>query len=104
VDQVSPQGRYPIPGSRTFERGKLLRHCAQPRVVTASPMTFADKRISASLVTIELLPTDKGDRSDLHHQGAFFEGADGRQMREAGWRKLFDQLATELAGHRSSHE
>ena len=31
------------------------------------------------------------------HQGAFFEGADGPEMREAGWRKLLDQLATDMA-------
>ena len=30
-------------------------------------------------------------------QAAFFEGADGPQMREDGWRKLLDQLAAELA-------
>jgi uncharacterized protein YndB with AHSA1/START domain len=66
------------------------------RIVTAATMTLGDKRISASLVTIELLPTDKGTDLVCTHQGAFFEGADGPQMREAGWRKLLDQLATEL--------
>jgi hypothetical protein len=30
------------------------------------------------------------------HQGAFFEGADGPEMREHGWRTLFDKLAVEL--------
>ena len=28
--------------------------------------------------------------------GAFFEGADGPQIREAGWRHLLERLATEL--------
>ena len=27
---------------------------------------------------------------------AFFEGADGPEMREEGWRKLFEQLTEEL--------
>ena len=31
------------------------------------------------------------------HQGAFFEGSDGAQMREQGWRKLLDKLTKELA-------
>jgi hypothetical protein len=31
------------------------------------------------------------------HQGAFFEGADGPQMREAGWRSLLDKLSKSLA-------
>ena len=67
------------------------------RVVTASTMSFAGKRISASLVTVELLPTEKGTDLICTHQGAFFEGADGPQIREMGWRKLFDQLERELA-------
>jgi hypothetical protein len=44
-----------------------------------------------------LLPKDKGTDLICVHQGAFFEGADGPQIREQGWRKLFDQLAVELA-------
>jgi uncharacterized protein YndB with AHSA1/START domain len=60
-------------------------------------MTFGDKRISASLVTVEFLPTEEGTDLICTHQGAFFEGADGPQMREAGWRHLFEQLANELA-------
>jgi uncharacterized protein YndB with AHSA1/START domain len=66
------------------------------RVVTASTMTLGEQRISASLVTFEFLPTDKGTDLICTHQGAFFEGADGPQIREAGWRQLLEQLATEL--------
>ena len=67
------------------------------RVVIASSMTLGDKRISASLATVELLATEKGTDLIFTDQSAFFEGGDGPQMREAGWRKLFDQLAKELA-------
>ena len=67
------------------------------RIVTASTMALGDKRISASLVTVEFLPTEKGTDLICTHQGAFFEGADGPQMREAGWRKLFERLEGELA-------
>ncbi|MEP7273689.1 MAG: SRPBCC family protein [Acidobacteriota bacterium] len=66
------------------------------RVVTASTMSVGDRRISAALVTVELLPTDAGTDLICTHQGAFFEGADGPQMRETGWRHLFDKLAKEL--------
>jgi uncharacterized protein YndB with AHSA1/START domain len=59
-------------------------------------MTLGDRRISASLVTVEFLPTDRGTDLICTHQGAFFEGADGPQMREAGWRHLLEQLANEL--------
>ena len=60
-------------------------------------MTLGDRRISASLVTVELLPTDEGTDLICTHQGAFFEGADGPQLREAGWRQLFERLAKELS-------
>ncbi len=69
------------------------------RVVTASTMSLGDKRISASLVTIELLPTGLGTDLIFTHQAAFFEGSDGPQMREAGWKHLFDGLAKELAAN-----
>jgi uncharacterized protein YndB with AHSA1/START domain len=66
------------------------------RVVSASTMTVGEKRISASLVTIELLPSQTGTDLICTHQGAFFEGADGPEMREEGWRKLLEQLTEEF--------
>ncbi|MDP8983393.1 MAG: SRPBCC family protein [Acidobacteriota bacterium] len=66
-------------------------------VVLASTMTLADKCISASLVTIELLASEKGTDLICTHQGAFFEGSDGPEMREEGWRKLLDKLTAESA-------
>jgi uncharacterized protein YndB with AHSA1/START domain len=47
---------------------------------------------SASQVTFELVPTDQGTDLILTHQGAFFEGSDGPEMREEGWNKLMDKL------------
>jgi len=43
-------------------------------------------------VTFELVPTDQGTDLILTHQGAFFEGSDGPEMREEGWNKLMDKL------------
>ena len=65
-------------------------------IVNASTMTLGDKRISSSLVTFEFLRTDKGTDLICTHQGAFFEGSDGPQMREAGWHKLLENLAKDL--------
>ena len=62
------------------------------RIVLASKMAVGDKCISASLVTVELLPSETGTDLILTHQGAFFEGADGPEMRQAGWRKLLERL------------
>ena len=61
-------------------------------------MSLGGRRISSSLVTIELLPTDKGTDLICTHQGAFFEGSDGPEMREGGWRKLLERLDKDLAG------
>ena len=68
------------------------------RIIFTSSMAVADKCISVSLGTVELLPTGKGTDLILTFQTAFLEGSDGPEMREAGWSKLLDKLATELAG------
>ncbi len=67
------------------------------RIVIAYTMTLADKRFSASLATFELTPTGSGTDLVFTEQGAYFEGADGPQMRQDGWRKLLDKLAAALA-------
>jgi uncharacterized protein YndB with AHSA1/START domain len=67
------------------------------RIVIAYTMTLGDRRISSSHATIELLPNEQGSDLIFTEQAAFFEGADGPQMREEGWRKLLDNLAKELA-------
>jgi uncharacterized protein YndB with AHSA1/START domain len=59
-------------------------------------MALADKCISVSLGTVELLPSGKGTGLILTFQSAFLEGADGPEMREAGWRGLLDKLAKVL--------
>jgi uncharacterized protein YndB with AHSA1/START domain len=91
----------PFPGVTLTSEGTYQDIVPNRRVVTASTMSLGDKRISATLVTIELVP-EGGDstmstRLICTHQGALFEGADGPQMREAGWRHLFERLANELA-------
>jgi uncharacterized protein YndB with AHSA1/START domain len=89
--------RTPFPGVELASEGSFHDIVPNRRVVTASTMSLGAKRISAALVTIELLPTEGGTDLVCTHQGAFFEGADGPQMREMGWRQLFERLATELA-------
>jgi uncharacterized protein YndB with AHSA1/START domain len=87
----------PFPGVALISEGSYQDIVPDRRIVTASTMTLGDRRISASLVTAEFLPTDLGTDLILTHQAAFFEGADGPEMREAGWRKLLDKLANALA-------
>jgi len=65
----------------------------------ANTMNIGGRTISASQVTVEVLPADGGCMLILTHQGAFFEGADGPEMRKRGWQALMDRLAAELASH-----
>lgn len=66
------------------------------RIVVAYTMSAGDRRISASLATVELRPQGDGTRLVYTEQAAFFDGADGPRMREQGWRELLDRLAAEL--------
>jgi uncharacterized protein YndB with AHSA1/START domain len=87
----------PLQGLTLTNDGIYLDIVENHRVVSASAMAVGGKRISASLVTIELLPHVEGTHLVCTHHGSYFEGADGPQIREAGWKKLFDRLAAELA-------
>jgi uncharacterized protein YndB with AHSA1/START domain len=86
----------PLPGVAITNEGRFQEIVPGKRIVTASTMDLEDKRISASQVTIELLPTESGTDLICTHQGAFFEGADGPKMRKDGWNGLIDQLEKEL--------
>jgi uncharacterized protein YndB with AHSA1/START domain len=67
------------------------------RIVLAYTMTLAGKRFSSSQATFELAPAEKGTDLIFTEQSAFFEGADGLQMRQEGWTKLLESLAREVA-------
>jgi uncharacterized protein YndB with AHSA1/START domain len=86
----------PFPGIAITNQGSYQDIVPDQRIVSTSTMTMGDKRISTSLVTVEFLSTDQGTDLICTHQGAFFEGSDGPQIREAGWRYLLEQLTKEL--------
>ena len=67
------------------------------RIVNASTMTIGGNCISASLILFEFAPTERGTDLTCTFQGFFFEGSDGPQIREMGWRKLLVRLGEELA-------
>jgi len=67
------------------------------RIVLAYTMSVGDQRISASQATVELLPDGNATHLIFTEQAAFFEGADGPQMRQNGWGTLFKQLEQFLA-------
>jgi len=69
------------------------------RLVFAYAMLVGDRRMSASLATVELFPADGGGtRLVFTEQSAFFEPADGAQLREAGWRELLAKVNDVVSG------
>jgi len=66
------------------------------RIVFSYSMSANDTPFSASLATIELLPSASGTDLTFTEQGAYFENSDGPAMREEGWGSLLDRLAQEV--------
>ena len=67
------------------------------RIVLAYTMALGDKPFSASLATFEMLEAGEGTKLVFTEQAAFFEGADGPEMRKEGWVQLLARLADEVA-------
>ncbi len=86
----------PFPGVALTNEASFEDIVPGQRVVTASTMSLGGRRISVSLVTFEFIPTVSGTTLKCTHQGVFFEGSGGPQIREAGWRALLDRLAQEV--------
>ncbi|MES2219994.1 MAG: SRPBCC family protein [Acidobacteriota bacterium] len=87
----------PFPGVAMVTDSQYLDITPNQRIVIASTMSIGEKRVSAALVTFEFLAGEKGTDLICTHQGAFFEGSGGPEMREEGWRKIFEKLDKEMA-------
>jgi uncharacterized protein YndB with AHSA1/START domain len=86
----------PFPGALITNQETFQDIVPNRRIVTASSMSFEGRRFSASLVTFEFLPTAQGCDLICTHQDAFFEGADGPELREKGWRDVLARLDIDL--------
>jgi uncharacterized protein YndB with AHSA1/START domain len=86
----------PFPGTALANDGRYEDIVPNQRIVLTTAMSLGDRRISVSLITFEFVPTGKGTDLIFTHQGVFFEGSGGPEMREAGWRTLFERLSKEL--------
>jgi uncharacterized protein YndB with AHSA1/START domain len=86
----------PFPGVILSSEGHYLDIVPGERLVMSLTMELGGRRISAALVTVEFLASEKGTDMIFVHQGAFFEGSGGPEMREMGWNSLFERLATEM--------
>lgn len=66
------------------------------RIVTAYSMMLGENRISSSLTTVELVAVGEKTLLKFTEQGAFYDGADGAEMRKQGWEFLLQRLAQDL--------
>ncbi|HEY0107368.1 MAG TPA: SRPBCC domain-containing protein [Rhizomicrobium sp.] len=83
----------PFPGALLTSDGIHFDIVPDSRVVIASSMAMDGRVFSVALCTFALAPSaDGGSELTFTHQGAFFEGADGPQMRRQGWSDLLDRL------------
>jgi uncharacterized protein YndB with AHSA1/START domain len=86
----------PFPGAVISSEGLFLDIVDQQRIVCASNMMMNGTPFSGSLLSFEFTEEDGGTRLTCTHQGAFFENADGPEMRKDGWEKLLMSLAAFL--------
>lgn len=86
----------PVAGKTLVNEGVYQDIVPARRIVMAYRMTMDGIPFSASLATIELLPDGSGTDLLFTHQGAYFENADGPEMRKDGWEKLLNKLTKEL--------
>ena len=68
------------------------------RIVFSYTMHFGDDKLSASLQSLEFIPTATGTRLVLVEHGAYLDGNDKPGLREEGTRGLLEQLAALVDG------
>ena len=88
---------HPLTGLRLKSENIYRDIVPNRRIIFTSTMALEEKIFSISLGTVELLPSEEGTDLIFTFQSAFLEGADGPEMRQAGWRGLLENLAGELA-------
>ena len=86
----------PFPGAEIVNDGRFEDIVPGERFVLSTTAIFQGNRFSSALITHELSDDGDGVVLRLTHQAAFYEGADGPEMRRGGWEKLLDSLAETL--------
>ncbi len=86
----------PFPGALISNSEIFQDIVPNSRIVAVSASTFEGRRFSVSLVSFEFLATPQGCDLICTHQDAFFEGADGPELRAKGWQDLLARLDKQL--------
>ena len=87
----------PFPGVVLENEGRFEDIADGERIVVTTSMAFGGRRISTSLITFALSDEADGCVLTFTHQAVFYDGADGPDMRRAGWDRILDALAKSLA-------
>ncbi|MGF1477296.1 MAG: SRPBCC family protein [Geminicoccaceae bacterium] len=69
---------------------------ADSRIIFSYTVAHGDKRISASVTTVELLPEAHGTKLILTEQAAFLDGGDTASDRQQGWQSILEKLDAAL--------
>jgi uncharacterized protein YndB with AHSA1/START domain len=94
-------GRFRFKGGPEIRNDTIYQDIVPDhRIVIAYTLTVGEKRISASLATVELVLSGDGTRLTYTEQGAFLDGADMPGSREEGCRTLLEKLDEELRDSR----
>jgi len=88
--QMGPNS--PFPGTVISNETKYMDIVPNRRIVIAYTMSMGERRFSSSQASFELVPSEKGTDLVFTEQGAYFEGSDGVERREQGWRQLLEHL------------
>ncbi|MCD1260962.1 SRPBCC family protein [Paenibacillus athensensis] len=79
----------------TFE-ASYIDIIPEQRIVYTYSLDMGDTRLSVSIATVELIPTQGGTKLIITEQGAFFDGHDTPEIREHGTNALLDGLGKAL--------
>ena len=86
-----------LPNGHAFIYDSIYREIVDDeRIVAAYDIIIDGRRVSVSLMTIELVQVPDGTRVVLTEQGAFFGGIDSNAQREEGATDMLDQLGRYL--------
>jgi len=88
----------PVPGLVIDNESRFQEILPNGRVVMATSMKFNGKRILASQITFELVPSKKGTDLICTHQGAYFDGAPPQMpdLLKQGWTALMAKIGVVL--------
>ena len=88
----------PVAGLVIDNEARFQEIVPDDRIVMATTMKFNGKRVVASQITFELVPSEKGTDLVCTHQGAYFEGSPAGfpEMLKGGWTDLLARVGKVL--------